>query len=210
MPANAIQQERSNNDSVSYSLNGNCYINITNRCTLRCHFCPKFNHIWKVRGYKLRLRRQPTVAEILVSLGDASGYKQIVFCGLGEPTLRLKELLTVAKDLHAKGLSVRLNTDGLANLIHGRDIVPDLIGHIDALSISLNGQNEAVYNKHCRPARRGAYKSMLAFAESASKSIPDVTLTAIDGLDGVDIKACQTIASQMGLKFRARRLGVVG
>ncbi len=201
-----------NEDAVlAYELNGNCYLNITYHCTLRCGFCPKFNGCWEVRGYDLLIRREPAVDEILAAVGDSSRYQQIVFCGLGEPTLRLDVLLTVADKLKQQGAMVRLNTDGLASLVHGRDVAPELAGRVDALSISMNAQNEAIYNQHTRPKLDGAFQAMLDFATAVKPYVPEVSLSAINGLDGVDIEACRHIAEQkIGVAFRQRELDVVG
>lgn len=195
---------------VSYVLHGNCYLNITNRCTLRCSFCPKFNGTWDVQGCAMRLRREPTADEILDAAGDPRRYSEIVFCGLGEPTLRLYTSLEIASRLRARGARVRINTDGLANLVYGRDVTPDLEDNVDALSISLNAQNEILYNRYCRPKLADAYRSLLDFARRACDFVPEVTLTAIDGLPGVDIDACASIAAGIGAKFRRRVLDEVG
>ena len=103
-------------DVIAYRLHGNLYLNITNRCTLRCAFCPKFNGVWAVQGYDLRTHHEPSVKEILEAVGDPHSYHEVVFCGLGEPMLRLYPLLEVAARLHSQGAHVRVNTDGLANL----------------------------------------------------------------------------------------------
>lgn len=195
---------------IGYTLHGNRYLNITNRCTLRCAFCPKFNGTWEVQGYDLRSQHEPSVEEMLAAVGNPRDYHEVVFCGLGEPTLRLYPLLEVATRLRNQGARVRVNTDGLANLIHGRDITPDLEDNIDALSISLNAQDEATYNRHCRPKEPGAYAAMLDFTERARHFVPEVTLTAIDGLPGVDIAACEKIARDLGVNFRRRVLDQVG
>jgi TatD family-associated radical SAM protein len=195
---------------IAYVLHGNLYLNITNRCTLRCVFCPKFDRIWDVQGNTLRIRREPSVTEILDAVGDPHQYRQIVFCGLGEPTLRLYDLLEVASRLRACGATIRVNTDGLANLVYGRDVTPDLEDNVDALSISLNAQDEATYNRLCRPRMAGAWQALLDFTEHARDFVPDITLTAIDGLPGVDIAACAAIAERLRVKFRRRTLDAVG
>ena len=197
--------------TIAYPLRGNCYLNVTSRCTLRCAFCPKFNHCWNVGGANLYLRREPTAAEVLAAIGDPRAYREVVFCGLGEPTLRLYDVLEIAAELHQRGAErVRLDTDGLANLVYGRDVTPDLEGSIDALSISLNAQNEEIYNRHCRPSLAGSYGAMIEFADHARDYVPDVTLTAIDGLEGVDIAACERRAQGLGVKFRRRILDQTG
>ena len=196
---------------IAYSLHGNCYLNVTNRCSLRCTFCPKFNGTWDVKDYNLRLTREPSVASILLAAGDPSRYREVVFCGLGEPTSRLYEVLEVAQTLRRKGAKrLRLNTDGLANLVQGHDITPNLEGCIDALSVSLNAHNEKLYEQHCRPQHPGSFQAVLDFVASARLFVPDITITAIRGLDGVDIAACERIAANLGVKFRERTLDQVG
>jgi TatD DNase family protein len=195
---------------IGYTLRGNRYLNVTNRCTLRCRFCPKFHGNWTVGGYDLRLAEEPDVAALLEAAGDPSQYDEVVFCGFGEPTLRLYTVLEVGAELRRQGAHVRLNTDGLANLVHGRDVTPDLEDSLDAISISLNAQNADLYERHCRPPMPGAHAALLDFAERARDFVPSVTLTAIDGLEGVDIPACRAIAERLGVGFRRRELDRVG
>jgi TatD DNase family protein len=194
----------------AYALRENLYLNLTNRCTNRCAFCPKFDKQWEVRGYELRLRDEPTAAQLIDAVGDPAQYEEIVFCGLGEPTLRLDVLFEVADALHGRGARLRLNTDGLAGLVHGRDVTPELSGRIDALSVSLNAQDESTYDRHCRPGAKGAYPALLRFVARARAHVPDITVTAIDGLEGVDVEACEKIARELGVKFRRRVLDEVG
>ncbi|PKM46466.1 MAG: radical SAM protein [Gammaproteobacteria bacterium HGW-Gammaproteobacteria-1] len=196
---------------LAYELHGNLYLNITYHCTLRCAFCPKFQGSWEVQNYDLLLTREPEADEVLTAAGDPARYKEIVFCGLGEPTLRLDTLVAVAKALKARGAQhIRINTDGLANLVYGRDVTPELAQWVDSVSISLTAQDEATYDRHTRSKRPGAYAAMLDFARAAKASGIAVTLTAINGLEGVDIAACEEIARQLGVKFRRRELDVVG
>jgi TatD DNase family protein len=202
---------QSHSATIGYSLHGSRYLNVTNRCTLRCTFCPKFNGDWVVQGYDLRLRDEPGVASLVAAAGAPAAHGEVVFCGLGEPTLRLYTVLEVAAQLKRRGhRHIRLNTDGLANLVHGRDVTPDLEGLIDAVSVSLNAQDEQTYNRICRPLRPGAYPALLQFVDHVRDFVPEVTLTAIDGLDGVDISACETIARDLGVGFRRRELDNVG
>jgi len=199
-----------NDETVAYQLHGNCYINLTSRCTLRCSFCPKFNGEWEVQGHDLRLHHAPRPDEVLDAVGDPTRYEEVVFCGLGEPTLELETLLLVARVLKKEGAWVRLNTDGLANLVHGRDITPELAGAVDAVSVSMNAQDEATYNRHCRPRRAGAYGAMLEFVRRARRHVKEVNVSAIDGLPGVDIQACVRTAEALGVRFRRRELDRVG
>lgn len=196
--------------NVAYTLHGNCYLNITNRCTLRCRFCPKHNRNWVVQTYDLTLRREPSRDEILAALGDPGRFHEVVFCGLGEPTQRLDVVLEVARTVKQQGGRVRLNTDGLANLIHGCDVTPDLAQVVDQISVSLNAHNADVYERHTNPKLSDTYPAMLDFVRSAKARGIAVTVTAIDGLDGVNIAACRLIAETLGVTFRCRILDAVG
>ncbi len=204
------EQTKSCASTIPYGLHGNCYLNITSRCTLRCAFCPKFNGRWGVQQYGLRLYDEPSADDIVAAAGDLSQYNEIVFCGLGEPTRRLDVLLAVAERLCSEGVRIRVNTDGLANLIHDRDVTPEFAGLVDAVSISMNAHDELIYNRHCRPRHPQAFSAMLAFSRCVKEHVPEVVMTAIDGLPGVDITACQGIADEIGVAFRRRVLDVVG
>ncbi len=86
--------------------------------------------------------------------------------------MRLKELLKIAKYIKQNHGRVRINTDGLANLVHKRNVLPEMAEVIDALSVSLNGQTEAIYNRHCLPGLKGSFQAVLDFLSLASKSKP--------------------------------------
>lgn len=198
------------NQQLSYVIGDSLYLNITDRCTLECAFCPKTQGILQVHEYDLTLDHRPSSEEIIAAIDDPAAYKEVVFCGYGEPTLRLKVLLEVAKYIKAHGGRVRVNTDGLANLANKHNVLPEMADCVDALSISLNAQNAEVYDRHCQPALTGSFEQMLDFVAEAPKYIADVTATAIDGLEGVDIEACRELAEARGVKFRRRLLDVVG
>jgi TatD family-associated radical SAM protein len=198
------------NQTIAYTIGDRLYLNITDRCTLSCQFCPKHNGSLQVHDYDLSLDHRPNVDEIIAAIGDPTRYAEVVFCGYGEPTMRLKVLIEVAREIKARGGRVRVNTDGLASLVHKRDVLPELHGVVDALSISLNAQSPEVYEHHCKPALPGAFQAMLEFVQAAPRHIPDVTASAVDGLDVVDIVACEKLAKAAGAKFRRRTLDVVG
>ena len=196
--------------TISYQIDDRLYLNITDRCTLECAFCPKHNGSQQVHDYDLSLDHRPTQDEIIAAIGKPSEYAEIVFCGFGEPTLRLKVLLHTARFIKSAGGRVRVNTDGLANLVHKRNVLPELGDCVDSLSISMNAQDEAVYRRHCLPALPGSFAAMLEFLRLAPHYIGQVTATAIDGLDGVDIPACEALARECGADFRRRELDKVG
>lgn len=196
---------------IAYPIRDSLYLNITDRCTLECSFCPKHRQQGPVvHDYDLRLDHRPEVEEIIEAIGDPTEYEEIVFCGYGEPTLRLKVLLRVARWIKEHGGRVRVNTDGLANLVHKRNVLPELAVVVDSLSVSLNAQNAEVYERHCQPALPGSWKAVLDFLTEASQRLPRVTATAIEGLEGVDIDACRQLAHERGAAFRRRELDKVG
>ncbi|MDX1592607.1 MAG: TatD family nuclease-associated radical SAM protein [Gammaproteobacteria bacterium] len=196
--------------TIAYRIGDRLYLSITDRCTLVCDFCPKTLGSRRVHDYDLTLDHRPEFDEVVAAIGDPTDYAEVVFCGYGEPTLRLNLLLEVAGWIRARGGRVRLNTDGLGSLVNKRNILPEMAGLVDAVSVSLNAQSPEVYNRHCQPALPGAYQAVLAFLQEAPRYIPDVTATAIDGLEGVDIEACRRVARMCGARFRRRELDVVG
>ena len=204
------QQPDSSPEKLVYTIGEKLYINLTDRCTLACEFCPKIQGSMQVHEYDLLLSQRHSADEYIAQIPNPAQYKEIVFCGFGEPTLRIKDLLTIAHYCKKSGVAVRVNTDGLGNLVNKRNILPDLAQCVDALSVSMNAQNETVYDRHCVPALKGSYASMLEFLRLAPDYIPNTTATAIDGLEGVDISACEAQARKLNVKFRGRVLDIVG
>ncbi len=195
---------------ISYQIGNALYLSINDRCTLECQFCPKTHGDLHVKGYDLTMDHRPAAQEIIDSVDNPSSYDEVVFCGYGEPTLRLKTLLEVARELKKQNALIRLNTDGLGNLVHKRNILPELSEAVDAVSVSMNAQDKATYNRHCQPQLPGSYEAMLDFLQLAPRYIDKVTASAINGLDGVDIAACRAKAAQLGVSFRQRELDLVG
>lgn len=196
---------------ISYRIDNRLYLSITDRCTLVCTFCPKTQGCRLVHHYDLTMQHRPTTNEIIAAIDDPTAYTEIVFCGYGEPTLRLKTLLEVTCYLKQHGCTrVRINTDGLANLVHKGQALPALGQWVDAVSVSLNAQNEKIYNRYCCPQLPNSYSAMLDFIHQATHCIPEVIATAIDGLPDVDITACEQLAHSLGAKFRRRELDRVG
>jgi TatD family-associated radical SAM protein len=198
------------NPTLAYPIGNSLYLNVTDRCTLRCAFCPKHAARPQVRGYDLALESRPELYDLTGAMADPGDYQEVVFCGFGEPTLRLKLVLQLSDYIKSRHGRVRINTDGLANLVYKGNILPRLAGRVDALSVSMNTHNETLYNRHCRPQLAGSYQAMLAFLEEAPRHVPEVTATAIDGLEGIDIDACRRLAEARGVRFRRRVLDVVG
>jgi len=204
---------------VAYKIRNSVYVNLTNKCTNRCTFCPKYQggkSNFTVQGYNLELKKEPSAAEAVSSVSRYYGFNEVVFCGLGEPTLRLETLKESAKVLKAlyPGIKVRLDTDGLANAVYGKNVAAELEGLIDSISISLNAQNSPLYNDICDPQIVGgkgidAYASVLEFVKESKKHIKNVTVTAID-LPGVDAAFIENLAKNLGACFRLRHYNNVG
>jgi len=158
-----------------------------------------------VKGHLLKLPGEPTAAEALAGIGDPTGFDEVVFCGFGEPLLRLDAVKEIAAELKARGARVRVNTDGLGNLVHGRDILPELAGLVDALSVSLNAPDAQTYARIC-PNRYGAasFSALLDFLREAPKHVPKVSATAV-ALPGLDPEAVRRLAESIpGVSFRLR------
>jgi TatD DNase family protein len=194
---------------ITYPIRNSLYLNITNRCTAACTFCVRYNTDF-VKGHNLRLKNEPTADELIKEIGDPKRYAEVVFCGYGEPLLRLDVVKTVAGQVKRLGGTVRIDTNGHANLIHKRNVVPELAGLVDAVSVSLNAQSAEVYNKISQPQFGiGTYEAVKDFIREAKKYIPDVTATVVT-LPEVDIEVCRKIANELGAKFRVREYNVVG
>ena len=194
---------------ITYPIRNSLYLNITNRCTAACTFCVRYRTDF-VKGHNLRLSEEPTAEELIAQIGDPKRYAEIVFCGYGEPLLRLDVVKSVAAEVKRRGGKVRIDTNGHANLIHKRNVLPELSGLVDAASISLNAQNAELYEKIGQP-KFGieTYASVKEFIRESVKYIPDVTATVVS-LPEVDIDACRKIAEELGAKFRVREYNVVG
>ena len=199
--------------TISYKIRNSLYLNLTNRCTANCTFCTRLTRPI-VQGYNLKLDREPTAQEIWAAIDDPKKYDEIVFCGFGEPTLRLNVLKEVAKQIKDAGGRVRLNTNGHGNIINKRNILPELSGLIDEVSVSLNTDTSEAYDAIVLPLpsfRNGIYDKVKEFIAEAKKYIPEVQATIVTHQKNVDEKACEEIAQkEFGVKYRPRRHNIVG
>lgn len=194
---------------ITYKIRDSLYVNITNRCSNRCIFCHRGNAPF-VKGHLLRLGKDPEAEQIIEEIGNPKKFDEIVFCGYGEPLIRLSTVTDVAHWVKENGGKVRINTNGQANLIHGKNILPELEGLVDRISISLNAQSAELYEKLCpSDFGSGVYDEIIKFASDAKKYIPSVTLTAVT-LEEVDINKCREIAKSIGANFRVREYNDVG
>ncbi len=189
---------------------GKIYVNLTNKCPCACTFCLR-NTKEMARQNTLWLDEAPTVEEIEAEFKkyDLSSYvKEIVFCGFGEPTMRLKELLEVAAYIKKRcdnKILIRVNTNGLCDLIHKTRVAPLMKGLVDTISISLNASNAEEYLKVTRSTFGiESYNAMLKFAADCKDYIPNVVLTVVDIIGQDEVKKCQAICDKLGVKLRVR------
>ena len=195
---------------IVYPIRNSLYLNLTNRCSNLCTFCAK-KASYVVKGHDLELSREPSAEELVQAVGDPQRYQEIVFCGFGEPLLRLETVKTVAAELKKKGARVRIDTDGQANLVYGRNILPELKGFVDAVSVSLNAESPEKYQRLCRsPFGEESFHGILDFIREAKKVIPEVVATIVE-MPGVDVEACRRLAEEeLGVKFKRRAYDEVG
>jgi TatD family-associated radical SAM protein len=188
--------------TIAYSLSDSLYLNITNRCPNACLFCIRGSKTGV--GYNLWLEREPTAAEVIGAIHDPSGYREIVFCGYGEPLLRPEIVVEVSQWLKKWPVQVRLNTNGLADLFLGYDVLPNLKGLIDVVSISLNADNAELYQQLTRSSfGKTAFQAVLDFAGRSHHYIPRVILSVVD-YPGVDLEKAKATATKLGVEFRVR------
>jgi len=192
---------------IAYHGKGNIYLNVTNRCTCACTFCLR-EFTDEVYGYPLLLDHEPSVEQITQALelefleGPAD---EVVFCGLGEPTLRLPEVLAVTDWLRLRRIPARLNTNGLGQLANpGVEVVPALVeAGLGGVSVSLNAADPETYDRLCRPIYAKAFRAVLAFTRDCVAAGLATTMTVVDHPD-VDVEACAALADGLGAAFRVR------
>lgn len=197
--------------TATYRHEGRLYVNMTNRCPVECAFCAKKGRNWDYRGTDLRISNElgdAALEQEVFQAAETDRPPEIVFCGYGEPTYRLPALIRICERMRAQARrpSLRLNTIGLGGLIWGRDIVPDLIGRLDAVSVSLNTADPEQWLRLHRPLpafRARGYEAVLAFIGACFRAGLDTTVTAVD-LPGVDLDGVARAAAVLGARFRPR------
>lgn len=193
---------------ILYTYNNQVYANITNRCDCSCQFCIRSHRDQVGEAENLWFEKEPTLEEIKQAIDafDFSNYEELVFCGYGEPTCALENLLASAAYVKEKNnIKIRLNTNGLANLYHKRNIVPELSKVIESVSISLNAPTAEKYQEVTRPQFENAFPALLEFASLANKSFAHTQLSIVDVLPKEDIEACQKIADDRGIYLKIRK-----
>ena len=196
--------------TIAYRYHDALYLNITNRCPCDCAFCLRGNRDGVAGSGSLWLDSDPTTAEVIAAIqtyGDLSQFSEVVYCGFGEPFSSYDVMLDVARWLKDQSatLRVRVNTNGLGDLITGHPTAPELTGLIDALSISLNAPTPEEYVQLCNPLYGlDALPAVIAFAKEVKHFVPDVSFTVVDLLTDEQFTACKRIAKEAGIPLRAR------
>lgn len=194
-------------DTYAYMFGENLYINLTNRCCNDCTFCLR-NDGDGVGEDNLWLSKEPKAHEVIAAVARfaPSSYRDVVFCGYGEPTYALDVMREVADYVHGIGKKTRLNTNGLGNVIQGKDIVPQLKGKIDTVSVSLNECSAEKYDAVCRPNFGGAYDALKIFVRDCVAAGIDTVVSVVDVIGAEDIEICRKTAAELGAKFRVRKM----
>lgn len=198
--------------TISYEYEGSLYVNLTNRCDCACVFCLRNNgHKGSIYADDLWLEHEPTRQEALDNLlaRDLASYPEIVFCGFGEPTYRIDDIFWLVDEMKKAVPNlpfIRINTNGHANLINGRNVIPEMKGRIDVLSISLNGSNCEEYVNVTRPRdKEKAWDAMLEFTREAAKVVPKVVMTIVNkDKTAEEIEACRDMCATLGATLRVR------
>lgn len=203
------KKDETRKDTYLYTLDGNLYVNLTNKCSNACDFCVR-NERASYYGNYLWLRNgDPTVEKVKAAangFGDLTRFKEVVFCGFGEPTYKVAEMLALCDFFHEKGLRTRLNTNGQGNLINKRDITPDLKGKIDFVNISLNASCYEKYQAICRSQYKEAgFEGMIEFAKLCRKNGIDCRFSIVDCIGEEEVQACKYLAESVKIPLYVRK-----
>jgi len=205
-----MTQPLTRTDTIAYRGSGHAiYLNITNRCSSDCAFCLR---AWTdgVYGEVLTLAHEPDFDEVTqaIELEFLEGpAHEVVFCGFGEPTMRLDVVLAVTEWLRLRRIPARLDTNGHGQLLNPNVDVPAALAAagLGAVTVSLNAADPESYDRTCRPLFGKAYRAVIQFAEQCVQHDIQTTLTAVD-YPGADLAGCEAIATALGAAFRARGL----
>jgi len=194
---------------ILYEVHKGLYVNMTNKCPCACTFCLRQTRDEMNGSGSLWLEREPSVEEVKAEFAkfDMTKYEEVVFCGFGEPTERLDDVMEVARFVkNTLGKKTRINTNGLADLIHGRNTAPDFEGAIDVVSISLNTPNKERYLELTR-SKFGieSFDAMLKFADNVKNYVGEVILSTVSTtLTKEEEEECAAICKKIGVTYRIR------
>ena len=193
---------------IIYTFENQVYLNITNACPCKCTFCIRNNGDSVGEATTLWFEHSPSIEEIKAEIDkfDFSKYNNsIIICGYGEPTCALNNMLEACKHLKSKGISIRLNTNGLSDLINKRETAKEICEVVDSVSISLNAPTAEKYNEVTRPSfGEKSFDAMLKFAKECKEYGTPVKLTVVDVISKEDIEDCKKLCEEIGIPLRVR------
>ena len=190
---------------IAYRIKDSLYLNLTLRCDSDCIFCDRKGEAM-VKGHNLHIAEEPSSDQLKSAIEDPRKYHEIVFCGYGEPTIKLEVIKEVGAWVKKNGGRTRLDTDGHGNVINHRDIIPELRGILDSVSISLNSVDPKEYGRLMGTSNGKQWQTMVEFAREAKSAFDDVYMTVV-GLEGEELETARYFVEQtVGVKFRHRPL----
>lgn len=197
-----------------YELDKKIYINLTNRCTNECIFCLRQDKD-DVCGQELWLDSEDFTSEdVIEQLKKFNVSSEVIFCGYGEPMLKFEVLRQVAKYIKETypEIKIRVNTNGHANFIYKKNVVPELVGLVDEFSVSLNASNSEEYDELSQPKFENAYEEVKKFIKCSADAGIETVASIVDGYKGrrLDVEKCREIAESLGAKLRVREWIVNG
>lgn len=194
--------------TILYDYKESLYVNITNQCPCACVFCIRKETDHVGNSDSLWLDHEPTVDEVKNEFKkfELENYDEVVFCGYGEPLVRLNEVIEVSKYIRSiSDIKIRINTNGLSDLIHDKKTAVLLKDNIDSVSISLNAPNKTRYNEVTKPKfGEKSFDALLDFANDCKKYIEEVNFSVVDEISDEEIKQSQDLADKMNIALRVR------
>ena len=193
---------------IIYTYRGGVYVNITNKCPCSCVFCIRANGKGLGSADTLWHTKDPDIDEIIAAIKafDFAPYDELVFCGYGEPFCAFDNLVKACKFVKENyNLKIRINTNGLGDLINGFPTVQKIAPYVDYISISLNAPNAEKYCEVTRPVfKEKAFEAMIDFAKQCKECVPKVVFTVVDVIHKEDIEQCQKLCDSLGIPLRVR------
>ena len=194
--------------TIFYPIGDSLYVNLTNKCPCRCVFCVREEHETVGNNNSLWLDHDPSMEEIKADLErfNLDEYKEIVFCGFGEPMMRMDDLIETAKYIKSKAdIKTRINTNGLGDLIHEKNTAECIKDCIDSVSISLNAPDKESYCRVTRPKfGEQSFEAMLKFAEECRACGINIAFSVVDEITPEEIEKSKELAESLGVKLRVR------
>lgn len=194
--------------TILYDYKESLYVNITNQCPCSCVFCIRKETDHVGNSNSLWLDHEPTVEEVKEEFKkfNLEKYDEIVFCGYGEPLVKINEVIEIAKYIRSvSDLKIRINTNGLSDLIHNKKTAILLKDNIDSVSISLNAPNKTRYNEVTKPKfGEKSFDALLGFAEDCKAYVEEVNFSVVDEISNEEIEESQKLADKMNIVLRVR------